>query len=66
MARRGGADRDQQIAPPLNGRWQRVVKDETTKPPLGDMTVVFGAQRGDQVHTELTMEVEAEIDSKVS
>lgn len=50
----------------LNGRRQRVVKDEITKPPLRDMTGVFGAQRGEQVHTELTMEVEDEIDSKVS
>ena len=65
-AARCGVDRDQQIAPPLNGRRQRVVKDETTKPPLRDMTEVFGAQRGEQVLTELTMEVEAEIDSKVS
>ena len=50
----------------LNGRRQRVVKDETTKPPLRDMTEVLGAQRGEQVHTELTMEMESEIDSKVS
>ena len=60
-------DRDQQIAPPLI-KWPQAAssKGRTIKPPLRDMTEVFGAQRGEQVHTELTMEMEAEIDSKVS